>query len=328
MKLFLRLAAAAVTAALLSGGSCTAGREGFAETPAVAEASQPEPSSSPAPGPAPSQPVTFTSFLAVQPNQTVVAATVSSVATFTAQQENGDWRLTSFLAQSSSHAAGAQLTYDAAEALSGIRLESPAETLDFQRSAGHEVSCSGLGSCRGKNSSQNVVLIDPARTGWNYQTFGVWGGESLSASGRLGAVSIGAPTPGITLPRGGTYNFTGMAVGIYSDPAGALNATGATLSATVNFATRSIAFGTTGTFIGALNGTGARTDAPGLNLSGNLSFAANQNVVSGPVQTQNGALTGNADGRFYGPAATEFGGVYSLSGSGNSRMIGGFGGRR
>ena len=323
MKVWVRLAVAAISAVLLSGGSCTA-REMFSvETPPVAAAPAepatssptPEQSSAPASSPAPTQPATFTSFLAVQPSQTVVAPTVSIGATAATESP-------------SLQSGSAQLTYDSTEALTGIRLESPTETLDFQRSAGHDVSCSGAGSCRGKNASQDVVLVDPARTGWNYQTFGVWGGESLSANGRFGAVSIGAPTPGVTLPRGGTYNFTGMALGFYSDAAGAPHATGATLSATVNFATRSIGFSTSNTFIGALNGSGTSTQAPGLNLSGNLTFAPNQNAISGSVQTQNGALTGNADGRFYGPAATEIGGVYSLSGSGMSRMIGGFGGRR
>ncbi|MGQ0652298.1 MAG: transferrin-binding protein-like solute binding protein [Betaproteobacteria bacterium] len=348
MKLYLRLAAAAVTTVLLSGGSCSSGRDGFSgETPPVAEPAQPaspppstEPapaeappsppppdqSATPAPGPAPSQPpVNFTSFSAVQPNQTVVAPTVSNAARVTAQQQGADERVTSFFTESLNwHGAGAQLTYDSTGALSGIRLEaSPSDTLNFQRSAGDTVSCSGAGSCSGSNGTQNVVLFDPAIRGWNYQTFGVWGSETMAPSGRIGAVSIGAVTPSDAVPVTGTGTFTGRAMGFYIDAAGNPYATRATLSALVNFASRSIAFTTSGTQIS----NGAATAMPGLNLSGTLTYAPNQNI-SGPVQTQNGALTGNADGRFYGPKAEEIGGVYSLSGSGMNRMIGGFGGRR
>jgi hypothetical protein len=59
-----------------------------------------------------------------------------------------------------------------------------------------------------------------------------------------------------------------------------------------------------------------------------LSYAQGVNSFSGGLTTANGALNGQGTGRFYGPSAQEIGGVYSLSGSGLSRLIGGFGGKR
>ncbi|HEX5477193.1 MAG TPA: hypothetical protein VFX09_05000, partial [Burkholderiales bacterium] len=62
---------------------------------------------------------------------------------------------------------------------------------------------------------------------------------------------------------------------------------------------------------------------------GTLTYTNGINHFSGPVITGGATpLTGNATGRFYGPSVEEIGGVYSLSGTGLSRMLGGFGGKR
>ena len=99
------------------------------------------------------------------------------------------------------------------------------------------------------------------------------------------------------------------------------------MSANVDFNGRNIQFSTSGT--GLLNAnTAVQTTDNGLNLSGALSYAPGANSFSGALQTTNGALTGQGSGRFYGPSAGEMGGVYSLSGAGVTRMIGGFGGKR
>ena len=49
--------------------------------------------------------------------------------------------------------------------------------------------------------------------------------------------------------------------------------------------------------------------------------------MSGTVTTVNG-MSGNANGKFYGPTANEVGGTYAVSGSGLGSFVGGFGGKR
>lgn len=82
----------------------------------------------------------------------------------------------------------------------------------------------------------------------------------------------------------------------------------------MNFGSRSIQFSTSDTKI-------ARTAEPGFDLNGNLSYAPGINAFSGSVQTNNGQQSGQGAGRFYGPAAQEIGGVYSLQGSGGSPWL-------
>jgi hypothetical protein len=76
------------------------------------------------------------------------------------------------------------------------------------------------------------------------------------------------------------------------------------------------------------NGSGVPTPGPALDLTGTLTYAPGSSQFIGPVTSGNG-LSGNANGRFYGPAAQEIGGVYSLTGIDPlMRMLGAFGGRR
>ena len=175
-----------------------------------------------------------------------------------------------------------------------------------------------------------------AALGWNYQTFGVW--ETATGSTfQVGAISAGVPTPGPSVPTTGPNAiFTGVANGFYVDNAGAGWFTSASMSATVDWVNRNITFAT-GTNIAAPDtrlvniSSGASTTDPGLNLSGTLNYSPGVNAFTGTVTTQNTQLSGPANGRFYGPAATEIGGTYSLTPTGGpsvQRMIGGFGGRQ
>ena len=220
--------------------------------------------------------------------------------------------------------ATVKFSFDSARQMSGIEITSPQASLSFDA-----VKCQG-GVCSGENPGSFAVAIDPSAQGWNYQTFGVWAMEGAQLpSIRIGAMSAGGPTSGNSVPTTGTAVFTGLAAGLYIDPAGTLWATAASMRAEANFASRSILFSTSNTMRGAevTAPTGASIADGNLNLSGTLSYAQGVNNFSGALQSQNGALSGRGEGKFYGPKAEEIGGVYSLSGSGPSRMIGGFGGK-
>jgi hypothetical protein len=153
--------------------------------------------------------------------------------------------------------------------------------------------------------------------------------------------SAGVSTLAATLPVLGTATYTGQAAGTYvnavtNDP----SQTAATMNATANFATRTVAFSTTGTTSlsnNAVAGTLPTANAA-LNMSGTLSYAAGNNTFTGAVTTTNG-MSGNATGRFYGPgiaAATatkaigappEIGGTFAVMATGVGAMQGAFGGK-
>jgi hypothetical protein len=268
--------------------------------------------------------VAFSSFGAVGPNQIVRMEGTAVTAT-------GDQTQTAITSMSTpaEGAATVRLTYDGSRALSGISVTAPPASVTFDRNS---VSCSGA-TCVGSNANASGVAIDAFAVGWNYQTFGVWGIDTSSTTYALGAVSVGSPTAGNALPVSGNANFTGLAAGFYFTDLGAPFATAATMNAIVDFSARSILFSTTSTNkVDASIPAGASTPDPSLNLTGTLGYSAGVNAFSGSVSAGagSGLTSGQASGRFYGPAAEEIGGVYSLSGPSGSlaRMVGGFGGKK
>lgn len=162
---------------------------------------------------------------------------------------------------------------------------------------------------------------------FDYQTYGTWT-RAPSDFAQLMSRSTGQATPATALPNTGTANFTGSAVGVYTVAGNATRqGTTADMNAAVNFGSRQIGFSTANTVVGPGGaGEGAR---PELNMSGTLTYAPGVNSFTGTVTAPGAGLSGTANGRFYGPAAQEIGGVYSLgSPSGISGMTGGFGGKR
>ena len=161
---------------------------------------------------------------------------------------------------------------------------------------------------------------------FDYQTFGTWA-RAPSDFAQLVSRSSGQATPNAALPTTGTATFTGTARGVYTVAGNATRqATTADMRAAVNFGAREVAFSTSNTIVGPGVGEGPR---PELNLNGTLRYSAGVNNFSGALTTQGSDMTGNAQGRFYGPAAQEIGGVYSLGNpSGTHGMTGGFGGKK
>jgi hypothetical protein len=98
------------------------------------------------------------------------------------------------------------------------------------------------------------------------------------------------------------------------------------MTATASFDARTLTFSTSGTYANG-SPTGTAVAAPDLNLAGTLTIVAGVNKVSGTVTTV-GGMSGNANGKFYGPTANEVGGTYAVSGSNLGSFVGGFGGKR
>lgn len=210
--------------------------------------------------------------------------------------------------------------------LSSLSIDTPDSSVAFN--AG-EIRCETFAACTASNATSFAVVVEGDALGWNYQSFGVWLKDLSATSFQSGAISVGTATPASALPTGLTNaQFTGHAGGFYVDGAGNLSITDAQMNAVVNFADRNVSFSTTGTLLTDRN-TLVQSASPGLDLTGNWTYGSGTNQFSGAVNTQDGALSGSATGRFYGPSAEEIGGVYGLtSATDRSRMIGAFGGKR
>lgn len=272
----------------------------------------------------------FTSWAAVQPNSTVVAAGGSSQFSYTASPVTGVVTAVGYTGQSSNGAA-VNLTYGSGSLnLTGVALQAAqGQYISIQSTSGDYVAGLGVGPVaamiygQSKDKKTEILGINAPAYGWNYQTYGVWiTGQGVGA-GTAGAVSGGSATPGTSVPTAGSATFVGNALGVYTS--GLTYSTMASMSANVDFSKRTIGFATSGTVSSSFNGTGAY-NAPGLNLSGTLAYSAGANSFSGAVRSA-GGMTGTAAGNFYGPTATEIGGTYALTTSG-AAMGGGFGGKR
>jgi hypothetical protein len=169
------------------------------------------------------------------------------------------------------------------------------------------------------------VFTNPTYYGFEYQTYGAWGAYG-NATGSSSAISVGSITPVTGMPATGSYTFTGGASGYYTDPSKFAYVTNANMTATASFDARTVSFATTGTYVSGAP-SGSPILAPSLNLTGTLAIAAGTNQVSGTVTSVSG-MSGNANGKFYGPTANEVGGTYAVSGSNLGTFVGGFGGKR
>ncbi|MDP3306722.1 transferrin-binding protein-like solute binding protein, partial [Methylotenera sp.] len=165
-----------------------------------------------------------------------------------------------------------------------------------------------------------------------YTQFGDWyqcSANCLSGvSTEVGGFFVrGEVTSPANIPTTGSYTYNGHAYGAGIDAAGNAGSGTATMTATADFVTRSIAFATSNTIVQPF-ASGAPLAMPELDISGTLSYTAGQNRFTGPVNSGTGvtAMSGTATGQFHGAVAQEIGGVYSLTGAGGAQL-GGFVGK-
>ncbi|MCH9844659.1 MAG: transferrin-binding protein-like solute binding protein [Alphaproteobacteria bacterium] len=133
------------------------------------------------------------------------------------------------------------------------------------------------------------------------------------------------------IPTSGTHViFTGKGQGHYYYSASANTNIYFNVTANANFATRKVGLSSTNTCSSANSYYCAQASYQlhHLNFTGNLSYAAGTNNISGNIETagdaDNAKLSGTADARFYGTNAQELGGTFSLSNA-NAGYISWFG---
>lgn len=159
-------------------------------------------------------------------------------------------------------------------------------------------------------SGSTAVVANPYALGWNYQSFGAWNQQNAGGIGTITASSFGQATPASAVPTSGQATFTGKSAGLYVSPAGQGSVTAADVTVNANFSARSLGFSTSGTTIA--RDLKAPVAAPHLNLNGTFTYSAGSNAFSGTVSNAGGSMSGSSKGQFYGPAAQELGGAYSL----------------
>jgi hypothetical protein len=169
--------------------------------------------------------------------------------------------------------------------------------------------------------------LHPDADPWEYQTFGAWADARPIDAGTVGALSVGTHTPDNAIPVGvigEVVHFTGRSAGIYTAGDGeTAYVTKSAVSVDVNFWDRELAFSTTGTEfrdISDMDPLVPFVDALNLDMSTlpgePLRYNKDVNRFEGNVYAVD--LAGQATGQFYGPAAEELGGVFSLKGMGGS----------
>jgi hypothetical protein len=173
----------------------------------------------------------------------------------------------------------------------------------------------------------NGVFANPYALGWNFQSFGAWNEQPSAGKGTFTASSFGQATPGSAVPASGNAAFTGKAGGFYVSPTGQPAIAASDLTVKADFSARSLNVSTSRTTIAS--DLRAASAAPHLDLNGTLSYAAGSSRFSGTLANAGGTLRGPSSGQFYGPAAQELGGVFSLKASSSiETFTGAYGAKR
>jgi hypothetical protein len=223
---------------------------------------------------------------------------------------------------------------------------SGAATLTVNQTVSNSVNGFVASSAAPNNITANTStqpLAGGTLTQYLYTTFGAWGdctvpscGSGNTETGVAGWYVYGQETPVAAIPSTGSATYLGTINGNYFDGTPTAYAVRADLTVTAYFDSstpghraRSVDFATTGTntvVLPPLGGIGATAMRSDLNINGTLGIVAGTNQFAGSVSDDGANLpggtarTGSVTGRFYGPAANEIGGVYSLSGGGQTNI--------
>lgn len=173
-----------------------------------------------------------------------------------------------------------------------------------------------------------IVLHDPSAAGWTYQTFAHY----IDPKGQVyqGYQSLGDETAFATLPAKGTATYKGISTAYVvtgnNNPNRQLTSN---VMAIVDFGLKGVRFETSNSHFHTLqNDKRVSEAAENYNFKGTASWQ-DGNLFSGKVSTADGKLSGNLNGKFYGPNAAEIGGTYGLKNKdATEHLIGGYGAKR
>jgi len=267
----------------------------------------------------------FVRYSAVGANETVtIGGGLSQEAAYTYDTVNE--RVLTYGAPSSvSTTAEVSASYDSNQDVATISFNSGNGTsLTYSSTADTFTTLPGQSSILAMvkaDGSNYILLANPYDFNYDYQTFGVWATGVNSGSGTVGGFSYGNTTAVSAIPTSGTATYLGDIGGFYSNSSGVDKLMSADLTASANFANRTIGVATSNSIVTDLS---TYTSNSSLDFTGTLSYSSGSNEFSGTITT-GGGMSGSMTGVFYGPAANEIGGTYAAQGSGVEGMIGGFG---
>ncbi|MDD2867210.1 transferrin-binding protein-like solute binding protein [Neomegalonema sp.] len=239
----------------------------------------------------------------------------------------GDARRTGFSALAANELT---LSRDAQGAVSEIALTTPDLSTSWSKDDKQLALDDGLlvGYRSKAGRTQAAVIASPDQGGFAHQTFGFWYDvDAVSGLNRFGSLSAGEETAAADLPKSGKATFVGEATGMRTSAGDSLEFRIVRAQARIeaDFARRSASFSTTGSSVGR-DAQGEKILDESLDMTGALSAGADGRL-SGKVRTA-GGLSGGLDARFYGPDATEIGGIFALEGPGAESFSGGFGAKK
>lgn len=176
-----------------------------------------------------------------------------------------------------------------------------------------------------------IVLHDPSAAGWTYQTFAHYTVPAKTPhKGYQGYQSLGDETAFASLPAQGTATYKGISTAYVvtgnNNPNRQLTSN---VMAIVDFGLKGVRFETSNSHFHTLtNGKRVSTADENYNFKGTASWK-DGNLFSGQVSTADNRLSGNLNGKFYGPNAAEIGGTYGLQNKdATEHLIGGYGAKR
>lgn len=171
-----------------------------------------------------------------------------------------------------------------------------------------------------------IVLHDPSAAGWTYQTFAHY----TDPKGHVyqGYQSLGDETVFTTLPAKGTATYKGISTAYVVTGKNNRQLT-SNIMAIVDFGLKGVRFETSNSHFHTLeNGKRVSKADKNYDFKGTASWK-DGNLFSGKVSTVDDKLSGNLNGKFYGPNAAEIGGTYGLKNKdATEHLIGGYGAKR
>ncbi|WP_455261997.1 transferrin-binding protein-like solute binding protein [Neisseria sp.] len=176
-----------------------------------------------------------------------------------------------------------------------------------------------------------IVLHDPSAAGWTYQTFAHYTvPDKTPHKGYQGYQSLGDETAFATLPAKGTATYQGISTAyVVTGNNNNNRQLTSNVMAIVDFGLKGVRFKTSNSHFHTLNnGTRVSEAAENYDFKGTASWEKG-NLFSGTVSTADGKLSGNLNGKFFGPNAAEIGGTYGLKNQdATEHLIGGYGAKR
>ena len=179
------------------------------------------------------------------------------------------------------------------------------------------------------DNDTQIVLHDPSAAGWTYQTFAHYTvPEKTPHKGYQGYQSLGDETAFATLPAQGTATYTGISTAYVVIDNNNRQLT-SNVMAIVDFGLKGVRFETSNSHFHTLENDKRVSKADkNYDFKGTASWK-DGNLFSGKVSTADDKLSGNLNGKFYGPNAAEIGGTYGLKNKdATEHLIGGYGAKR